>query len=59
MQTYANFYYYKAFFGLWSPNTSRFKKDQKTKNVPLDESYLEYGLRFELEFFIWAPEPKN
>ena len=33
--------------------------DQKTKNVPLDEIYLEYGLKFELEFFVWAPEPKN
>ena len=32
---------------------------QETKNLPLDEIYLEYGLRFELEFLVWAPEPKK
>ena len=44
--------YRKSVSEPWSPNTSRYKKDQKTKNVPLDEIYLEYGLRFELEFFV-------
>ena len=43
----------------WPPNTSRYKRGQKTKNVPLDEIYLECGLRFELESFVWALEPKN
>ena len=44
--------YRKSVSEPWSPNTSRYKKVQKTKNVPLDEIYLEYGLRFELKFFV-------
>ena len=42
----------KSLLEPWSPNTSRYKKVQKTKNVPLDEIYLEYGLRFDLEFIV-------
>ena len=35
------------------------KKDKKTKVVPLDEIYLEYGLRIELKPQIQPPEAKN
>ena len=35
------------------------KKDKKTKVVPLDEIYLEYGLRIELKPQIQPPETKN
>ena len=38
--------YQKSLFELWSPNSSRYKIFQKTKNVPLDEIYhFQFGLQ--------------
>ena len=42
----------KITFGALANQYFKLQKSKKTKNVPLDEIYLEYGLIFELEFFV-------
>ena len=48
----------KIAFGALATKYFKIQKSSETKNVPLDEIYLECGLRFELESFVLAPEPK-
>ena len=47
------------FLGSRPLKMSSYKKVMKTKNLPLNEIYLEYGLRFKLWPHIGALEPKN
>ena len=47
------------FLGSRPLKMSSYKKVMKTKNLPLNEIYLEYGLRFKLRPHIGALEPKN
>ena len=49
----------KIVLELWSPNTSRYKKNYEIKKFPFDEIYLECGLRFEIKPLFKALEPKN
>ena len=56
-QTPQIFVFEKWQIKLCLPNTSQYQKVIKTKNLYLDNIFLECGLRFDLRSIFWSPDP--